>query len=133
MNDRTKLNRLLNKEFIYKQENIVITDHFEDSDKGTINIVTKQKTIKIKSAELPAFLESLLPVDDTNTTAVAVVSKETGGLLTTLQETLLDNIERVKADPGYIKQANTVNSSVNALVGMAKLRVQVERMNAGKK
>lgn len=133
MTDRTKLNRLINKEFIYKQENILITDHFEDPDKGVINIVTKSKTIKVKTEELPVFLEALLPVDDSNTQAVAVVSNETGGLLRTLQETLLDNIERVKKDPGYIKQANTVNSSVNALVGMAKLRVQVERMNGGKK
>lgn len=132
MKDRTRLNKLLDKTFIYKQEHITVKDFFEDVDTNTVKIVTTGKTITVKQKDLPAFLDSLLPVASETTQAIVQVDKETSGLLKTLQETLLDNIAQVKANPGYIKQATTINSSVNALVGLAKIQIQAARLKGGK-
>lgn len=141
MKETTRLERLLGKEFIYKHQNIKIKDYYPIQEKGEINIITDGNPIRIKENEIVKFCEQLLPVDAPETKATqglsvhlsAQVAEQTNGLLATLQQTLLDNIEAVKRDGGYIKQANTINSSVNALIGMAKLQIQVGKMNGGKK
>jgi len=127
MKEKTRLEKLLNKTFIYKQEHITIRDYFEDPDNASFKITTDKKTITIKEADVSSFIEACLPVEDENTRAVESI-RQTDGLITTLQQTLLENIENVKKDKDYIKQANVINSSVNALIGMAKLQVQVSRL-----
>lgn len=131
MKDTTRLEKLLNKEFIYKQENIRVKDYVRNPDNKTIDIITDKKPISIKENEIIKFCEALLPVDEPATQAISTeVVQQTTGLMNTLQQTLLENIAMVKKDPNYIKQANVVNSSVNALIGMAKLQIQVGKMKS---
>lgn len=140
MKDTKRLERLLNKEFIYKQENIEIKDYFVEEENDLVRVITNKKPIVIKMDEVVSFCDSLLPVEAPETVAVravSVIDKEvvdnTNNLLGTLQQTLLDNIALVKKDGNYIKQANTINSSVNSLIGLAKIQLNLAKMNAGKK
>lgn len=134
MKETTRLERLLNQQFIYKQENIQLKDFFLQEENHTVRIITDKKPIIIKQSDISKFCDELLPVEDSATMAVSTqVMQQTTGLLSTLQQTLLDNIEMVKKDKEYIKQANVVNSSVNALIGMAKLQLQVGKLNGNKR
>lgn len=132
MNNTTRLQKLLNKEFIYKQENIRIVDFYPEKDKDTFKIIlANKKPITLKESDVDKFCKDLLPVEAPETGVSIQIQQSTNGMISTLQQTLMDNIERVKSDPAYVKQANTINSSVNALVGMAKLQIQMSKM-AGK-
>lgn len=134
-----RLKAMVGKTWLYKGHQITIEDYHVMGDEGFQIDVLGKDPIKVKDAA--KFIESCLAVDNTApaieppaSTAVSTeVLQETNGLLKTLQETLLHNIAQVQKDANYIKQANTINSSVNALVGLAKLQIQATRMNGGKK
>lgn len=133
MKERTKLEKLVGKEFIYQQNNIRIKDYYAEEENGSFKIITDGKPITVKEADIASFLERLLPVEEPATQAISTeVVQGTNELMNTLQQTLLDNINKVQNDKEYIKQANVVNSSVNALIGMAKLQLQVAKMKHGK-
>lgn len=130
MKETHRLDRMLNKTFIYKQDQIVIRDYFQEPEKGTVRVITDKKPITVQTSQLADFEKACLPVEEPATQAVSTeVVSQASSLLLTLQQTLLDNIEMVKKDKEYTKQANVVNSSVNALIGMAKLQLQVGKLN----
>lgn len=120
-----KLKAMLGKLWLHNGNQIKIINYHVLSEQGKIQIDIEGKDpMMIK--DINKFIEGCLPVEET---AVSVeVIQQTNGLINTLQKTLLDNIEKVKNDKEYIKQANVVNSSVNALIGMAKLQLQVEKL-----
>lgn len=132
MKETTRIERLLGKEFIYKQNNIRIKDYYQVPEKGEFKIITDGSPITVKEKDIAKFCEDLLAVQAPETGVSLQVAEQATGLLAILQKTLLDNIEMVKQDKEYIKQANVVNSSVNALIGMAKLQIQVGKMKPGK-
>ncbi len=131
MRNKTRLEKLLGKDFIYKQTNILIRDYYQIPETAEVKIITDGKPITIKDSDIPMFCSDLLPVDSSETKATQVV-EQTNGLLSTLQRTLLDNIQAVKENPGYVKQANTINSSVNSLIGLAKIQIQVNKIKSVK-
>lgn len=45
--------------------------------------------------------------------------------LNDVKNILMDNIKKVQEDPKYIPQANTINQSVNSLINLAKLSIQM--------
>lgn len=136
-----KLKGMIGKTFLYKGKQITICDYHVLGEEGKTQIDIEDEYGKpaepIKTPDLTKFIEFCLPVDITDrdqpaTNAVSTeVVQETNGLLSTLQQTLLDNIKQVKTNPGYIKQANVINSSVNSLIGLAKIQIQVNKMSKG--
>jgi hypothetical protein len=128
MKEENKLKKLLNKEFIYKQDNIRIENYVPDRDSGDIDIITDKKPIRIKEDGIQKFIDMLLPVEEPQTKAVSTISaeviQEATGLTKDLKDILLDNIKKVQTDPNYIKQATTINKSVNSLVSLAKLHLE---------
>jgi hypothetical protein len=133
-----RLKGMIGKLFLYKGKQIKIKDYHVLGEEGKTQIDIEEGE-PIKTADITKFIEFCLPVDDTNgeekqeSGVSTVVLQETNTLIGTLQQTLLENIAQVKKNPNYIKQANVINSSVNALIGMAKLQLQVGKMNGGKK
>lgn len=124
-----RLKKMIGKTFMYKGQNITITNYHVLPDEGKVQIDIKEGPY-IKTPNIDKFLEFCLPVEqgDDATTAVSTeVIQQTDSLLATLQNTLLDNIAKVQKNEKYIKQATVINSSVNALIGMAKLQLQVKR------
>lgn len=129
MKEESKLKKLLNKEFIYKQENIRIENYVPDREANAIDIITNKKPIRIKEDGIQAFVDLLLPVDEPSTQALSAdVIQEATGLTKDLKDILLDNIRKVQSDPNYIKQATSINKSVNQLVGLAKLHLDAAKM-----
>lgn len=137
-----KLKEMIGKTFLYKGKQITICNYHVLGEEGKTQIDIEDENGKpatpIKTPDLTKFIEFCLPVDDTNgdepgNNAVSTeVVQQTNGLLSTLQQTLLDNINQVKTNPNYIKQANVINSSVNSLIGLAKIQIQVNKMTKAK-
>jgi hypothetical protein len=138
----TRLKGMIGKTFLYKKNQITICNYHVLAAAGETQIDIEDEYGKpaepIRMKDLSKFLDGCLPVDaqeviDNAGQAVSTqVVQQTNGLLNTLQQTLLDNINQVKSNPGYIKQANVINSSVNSLIGLAKIQIQVNKMGKGK-
>lgn len=130
---------MIGKTYMYKGRNILIANYHVLGEEGKTQIDIQDgdgnPLEPIKTQDVSRFMEACLPVEsENNPTDNAAVStevvKQTNTLLNTLQQTLLDNIEQVKKNPAYIKQANVVNSSVNSLIGLAKIQIQVKKMRS---
>ena len=120
-----KLKGMIGKTYMYKGENITIINYATLTDEGKTLIDIGSRSFKVSN--LTDFIDACLPVDS-HDTQLATVDPGTTSLLSSLQQTLLDNIDQVKKNPAYIKQANVVNSSVNSLIGLAKIQIQVNKM-----
>jgi hypothetical protein len=136
-----KLKGMIGQTFLYKGKQITICNYHVLGEEGKTQIDIEDENGNpappIKTPDLAKFIDFCLPVDDTNgdeqSTAVSTeVVQETNTLLGTLQSTLLDTITQVKKNPNYIKQANVINSSVNSLIGLAKIQIQVNKMTKAK-
>ena len=123
-----RLKGMIGRSFLYKGSQITILDYHVLGEEGKTQIdIEDGEPIKVN--DLLKFVDACLPVQEEPNGAISVQAvQQTDSLLSTLQATLLDNINQVKKNKDYIKQANVINSSVNALIGMAKLQIQVEKM-----
>lgn len=134
-----KLKGMIGHTFLYKGKQITICNYHVLGEEGKTQIDIEDENGNpaepIKTPDLAKFIEFCLPVDtsdgkdaDQSNAVSTEVVQQTNSLLGTLQATLLDNIKQVKTNPGYIKQANVINSSVNSLIGLAKIQIQVNKM-----
>jgi hypothetical protein len=126
MKGTTKLEKLLNKMFIYKQEHIRIKDYYPIPEDGIIRVITDKNPIDIKEGDVSEFVEKCLPVDEPNTQVVQIAN-DSQKTITTLKDILLDNIKKVQNDKEYINQAKTINNSVNTLLNMVSLEMKVKK------
>lgn len=126
MKETTRLERMLNKTYIYKQDHIRIKDYYPEAEEGTIKIITDKGPITIHANEVTHFVEKCLPVDDENTQALQIVT-ESQKTITSLKDILLDNIKKVQDNKEYINQAKTINNSVNTLLNMVSLELKVSK------
>lgn len=124
MKDQTKLEKLVGKEFIYKQEHIRIKDYFMKPEEGTVHIVTDKQPITVKEEDVQDFVSRCLPVAEESTVAVAVVA-EAQTTITSLKDILMDNIKKVQENKDYIGQAKMINNSVNSLLNMVSLQMKL--------
>lgn len=135
-----KLRGMIGKPFMYKSQNITILDYHVLGEEGATQIDVEngngEPIPPIKTQNLNKFIELCLPVevdDKVEETGISTeVQQQTSNLLLELQKTLKENIELVKKDVKYIKQASVVNSSVNSLIGLAKIQIQVMKMGKQK-
>jgi hypothetical protein len=126
MKETTKLEKLLNKTYIYKQDHIRIKDYYLVPEEESIKIITDKAPITIKADELQQFIDKCLPVQDENTQAIQIVS-DSQKQITSLKDILMDNITKVQADKEYINQAKTINNAVNTLLNMVTLEMKVKK------
>ena len=67
-------------------------------------------------------LAEFLPVH-ANNQKLAITVMPRNGELQNLKEIILGNIQKVKEDKDYIKQAEAINKSISTLINMAKLEL----------
>ncbi len=131
MTAKTQLEKLVGKDFIYKQTNIRIRDYYPVPEEKVMKIITDGSTITIPETGVKSFCEDLLLVDSPQAMVLSSgVTKEVNSMMATLQQTLLDNIEMVKKDKNYIPQAASINKSVNSLLGITKVQLEVAKMKS---
>ena len=88
--------------------------------------------IKEDAEKVELFLECLKPIEsisDIQSPAMAMYN-DNKAVFTQLRNQLLDDIEKVKNDPKYVGQAKQVSNSINSLINLTKLQIQM--INVGK-
>lgn len=101
--------------------------HFElDTDSGRIKIPLTstaddlRKFVPMESASSP---EKEKP-----SMALIVTSPGSGGGIEKIKQTVFETIEKIKAEPGYLPQANAINANINTLINLGKLELEAIRL-----
>ena len=115
MNTLERLQGMVNKPYLYRNEEVVVLGYCEgtgdDGDEVEIYL-NNGKTLVFNYINLPAKLEQFKPV----TTQVIVlankrldaVSTVNPGIIQKLRDTVLQQIENVKSSPEHVSQAKQV-------------------------
>lgn len=105
--------------YLYRARTVTLAGFaIQDS---TVQIRTKGHPIHTTLSKLEETLDELLPVQEPDLPA------ETRSQMNSLEKTLLDNIEKLKDDPGYLDQAKEINSHANTIVKMNRQKIEMIR------
>jgi len=105
-------------------------------DGDQIMIATDKEWINVTVFELNIFFQNHLPVQISKTNEVTIIQQPAtmktveistmpNTTMKKLADTLLDNIEKVKVDKEYIPQAKMISDTVNSLIGLAKVEIDL--------
>ena len=138
MNTLERLQGMVNKPYLYRNEEVVVLGYCEgtgdDGDEVEIYL-NNGKTLVFNYINLPAKLEQFKPV----TTQVIVlankrldaVSTVHPGIIQKLRDTVLQQIENVKSSPEHVSQAKQVFQGVNTLINLAKTELEYRKFVNG--
>lgn len=135
----SRLERMVDKQFLYRTNPCKVVNWCIEDDK-VILFTNKGKIDLVNADELKEFL----PIDSTPTerpdnqalagrtngngsTSLQVIPSNSE-FLSSLSTTIKENIENVKNDRSYIAQASAINDSINTLINLAKLELQVLKL-----
>ena len=125
-----RLNAIVGKPFNFKGKNVVVEKYKLVS--GTNCVVFMPGPHNFLISEIDAFLDALFdPTEKDKTEVQIVVPKQE--LITfeptkenaIVKATLLDTLERIKTDPGYLPQAREICNVVNQIVLVQKNEIQM--------
>ena len=122
-----KLDALVGTTVMLNAANVRITGYLQRESSLQIRFA-KRPPVSMELDKLGAWLDGILPVDEDHEDAAdpilsqAVVHFSAGRSEESknIRDILLDNIKRVKEDKDYIPQAQSVVSSVNALMDVSR-------------
>ena len=87
-----------------------------------LTVATDNGWLEFATGKAEKALAEFLPVH-ANNRSLAITVMPKNGELQNLKEIILDNIQKVKEDKDYIKQADAINKSIGTLINMAKLEI----------
>ena len=137
MNALDRLKDMVNKPFLYKNEEVVILNYCEgtgdDGDEVEIYLNNGQ-TLVFNYINLPAKLEKFKPV---SAQVIVLANKRLDSVSTVnptiiqqLRDTVMQQIEAVKKDPSAVSQAKQVFQGVNTLVNLAKTELEYRKRSS---
>lgn len=138
MNTLERLQGMVNKPYLYRNEEVVVLGYCEgtgdDGDEVEIYL-NNGKTLVFNYINLPAKLEQFKPVT-TQVIVLAnkrldVVSTVNPGIIQKLRDTVLQQIENVKSSPEHVSQAKQVFQGVNTLINLAKTELEYRKFVNG--
>lgn len=118
-----RIRSMVGKKFMYNaNEQKILSYRIENSN---LVIVTNRTWIEVPITLANKKLDEFLPVED----------DEEGKALTSLKqedkESLIhliqDNIQKIKSDPEYIRQAREINSQIKTLLDIVKTEIQIQK------
>ena len=137
MNTLERLQGMVNKPYLYRNEEVVVLGYCGTGDDGDeVEIyLNNGKTLVFNYINLPAKLEQFKPV----TTQVIVlankrldaVSTVNPGIIQKFRDTVLQQIENVKSSPEHVSQAKQVFQGVNTLINLAKTELEYRKFVNG--
>ena len=138
MNTLERLQGMVNKPYLYRNEEVVVLGYCDgtgdDGDEVEIYL-NNGKTLVFNYINLPAKLEQFKPV----TTQVIVlankrldaVSTVNPSIIQKLRDTVLQQIENVQSSPEHVSQAKQVFQGVNTLINLAKTELEYRKFVNG--
>lgn len=88
-----------------------------------IEIVTDKEWLSLDEKEVRSFL----PAAPDQEVSLQILPKN-DDTLSTLRGTVLQTIEKLKADKAYIDQANAINGSIKTIIDLAKLELDAYKL-----
>ena len=134
MESINRLKEMVNKAFLYRNEEVVILGYCEgtgdDGDEMEIYL-NNGKTLEFNIYDLRQKLDRFRPISDT----VIVLANERLNKVSTvnptiiqdLRDTVLQQIKAVKESPAAVNQAKQVFQGVNTLINLAKTELDYRR------
>lgn len=119
------LQKMVGHTYIYKARHHKILSFKQNGD--TVTVVTDKEWLEFESKTINTELKKFLPADSGNGTSLMVMKTDKGNVLPDLAKIVMDNINQVRKDKSYIPQANSVTKSINSLINMAKLELQIKK------
>jgi len=123
---KTRLANKVGHSFLYQANAVRLVDWEINGEECVLKF--ESKTLRIPVAGMPAMLKELLPMNSEQPTeAVATVQSQlptmTTGVLSDVNAMLLDSMKKVAGNPGYIKQAESMAKTANAIINSTKTQV----------
>lgn len=115
-----KLDSMVGNEFMYNASTYKMRGYATVN--GHIKILTDSNDLVFDKKNIDKKLEEFLPVE------AGFGSKEIrrdARKLNKLEDELYDNIEKIKNDKDFIPQAKAMTDTVNTIVSMEKLKIQM--------
>lgn len=133
MNIEKRIQQLLNKPVKYGLKIITITSYSYSEDKSKVYIDTNERDRHFERPvdTLPALLKELEPTTEvakTRSNNSDIAMSNTMSIAENLRNVLLDNIDKVRADPAYIPQATAINNNVNSIINLSKLQMDAVKL-----
>lgn len=129
-----RLNEMVGKPFLYKNEEVVVLNYCEGTgdDGDEVEIYLNNGTTLVFSyINLPGKLEKFKPV---SAQVIVLANKRLDSVSTVnptiiqqLRDTVMQQIEAVKKDPSAVAQAKQVFQGVNTLVNLAKTELEYRK------
>lgn len=142
MRGLNKLEKMKGQIFMYMTRREKILYHVKDDEREQVIIVTDQRPHKVSYEKLDKYLIDFIgPIDEapeptlpavtgnglpSRVVQTFVVDSQT---ITTLKDTLLENITKVKESKDYIPQAFEINQQVKTLLSLAKTEIDLAKIN----
>ncbi|MRX40596.1 hypothetical protein GJU43_15010 [Flavobacterium sp. LC2016-23] len=126
----SRLDNIVGKKFNYKGKNVTIDKYKVVNSTNVVVFFPQPKNMLI--SEVEDFLDSLFqPLEKEKTeTQVMIPQQQLVAFEPTkdnekIKTTLLETLEKVKADPGYLPQASTICDVVGQFVAIQKNEIQM--------
>lgn len=122
------------KTFEYAKQLHTIIDYSIDEANEKCSIKTNLNTFSRKYESMDDFLKYWQPAEvknevakilepDSDSTLVPAHIERDNALADEMIDILRDNIRRVQTDPGYVKQAQTINNNVNSIINVVRTKM----------
>lgn len=120
-----KLQSMVNKFWMYHTRHHKLLS-FKIKE-GQVILVTDRDWIEIPLKRINQTLVEFLPVVEDKHSNLSVILFEGNGKAS-LKDLIYENIEKIKANPEYIKSAKALNEQVKTVIEMAKLELQIKNI-----
>jgi len=125
-----KLDNMLDSVWMYKLECYRMIDY--SIVENTVTIITDKKDFNFHKKHIDLVLEEWLPVSDEkpvtrkkNTMPIVLGHEQ----LPNLTNLVLGNIDKLKTDSSFIKQAQAINQSILTLINITKMQINLAKFN----
>ena len=133
-NISNQLDQMINQTFFYQGQNLKIEKWKLVG--GNYCIVTNSRTLQFYPSEIQLkFLDKLEDEQSTEVVRKFSGSSESSNVVvvlpeenTTIKETLLDTLKKIKEDPNYLAQAKAICEVTNTMVNVQKIEIEMYKI-----
>lgn len=121
MSTEERIRGLRGKVFLYGKKQIKVLQTAINGD--TVMIATDNDIITFPLDRTDDLINQLMPMEDSAMMVAPIRKKH----LTNMTETLIDSIEKIKTNPGYIPQAEAISRQIGTLINIARLSIMMQK------
>lgn len=120
-----ELGKMIGKQWMYNTVVYHFRDVSMDEDSGyPVHIYTDKKTLELVNEHaLELFISDCMEVEQEQKAVVKVEDQQSLQIMTSLQTVIMENIDKVREDSGYIPQAQAISKQVQTLINLTNAQL----------